>query len=141
LGGGSASFDAEKLGGGFENHAVNGLLRQMHLVEPDTAFVSRLGLLHGNENPVLLFHGITTALVVAGLVGLVVHFAVGVMQPLAQLSPACRAADDGDGIVMGKLAAEGRAARAQADISGSSGHGGAAREQANGAGKRNELDQ
>jgi hypothetical protein len=134
-------FDAEKLGGGFENHAVNGLLRQMHLVEPDPAFVAGLGLLHGDVKPVLLFDGIAAALVVAGLVGLVVLFAVGVVKPLAKQSPARRTADDGDGIVVGKFAAEGRAARAQAHISGSPGHGGAAREQAHGTGKRNELNQ
>ena len=64
--------------------------------------------------------------------------------PLAawSLSPskhaARRAADDGVGIVVGQFAAEGRAARAQTDISGSPGHGGAAREQTDGTGKRDD---
>ena len=104
------------------------------------SFVPGSGLLHGDIEPVLLFDGIAAALVIAGLVGLVVEFAVGVMKPLAQQSPARRAADDGDGIVVGELAAESRAARAQAHVSGSSGHGGAAREQTNDTGKRDELD-
>ena len=64
-------FDAKQLGGGLENHAVNDLFGQMHFVKPDTAFVARLGLLHGNVEPVLLFDGIAAALVVAGLIGFV----------------------------------------------------------------------
>jgi len=126
-------FNAKKLGGRFENHAVNDLLRQMHFVEPDAAIVTGFGLLQGNVKPVLLFDGITAALVVAGLVGLVVQFAVGGVESFAKQGAARRAADNGDGIVFCQLAAEGRATRAQADIGGGSGHGGAAREQTGGA--------
>ena len=113
----------------------------MHFVKPDTAFIAGLGLLHGDVKPVLLFDGIAAAFVVAGLVRLVVLFAVGVVKSFAKQNTARRAARDGEGIVVGQLAAEGRAARAQAHISGSSGHGGAAREQTHGTGKRNELKQ
>jgi hypothetical protein len=63
------------------------------------------------------------------------------MKAFAQQSPARRTANDGDGIVVGEFAAESRAARAQTDISGSPGHGGAAREQAHGTGKRKELNE
>ena len=52
------------------------------------------------------------------------------MKPFAKQNAARRTADDGDGIVVGQFAAESRAARAQAHISGGPGHGGAAREQA-----------
>ena len=138
MGGGSASFDAEKLGGRLENHAVNDLFRQMHFVEPDTAIITGFGLLHGNVKPVLLFDGIAAAFVVAGLIGLVVQFVVGGVESFAEQSAARRAADNGVGIVVGQLAAEGRAARAQADISGGPGHGGAAREQTGGASQGNE---
>jgi hypothetical protein len=62
------------------------------------------------------------------------------MESLAKQSAARRAAHDGDGIVVGQFTAESRAARAQAHVSGSSGHGGAAREQTNDTGKRDELD-
>ena len=108
-------LNAEVLGGGFENHAVNDLFGQMHLVEPDTAFITGLGLLHGNVEPVLLFHRITAAFVAAGLVGLFVLFAVGVVESLAKGDSAHRAARDGGGIAFGKHTAESRAARAQAD--------------------------
>ena len=57
----------------------------MNFIKPDTAFIASLGLLHGDVEPVLLFDGIAPALVVAGLVRLVVQFAVGVVQPLACL--------------------------------------------------------
>ena len=88
----SAFFDAEKLRGGLENHAVNGLFGQMHFVEPDAAFVAGFGLLHGDEEPVLLFDGIAPALVVAGLVGLVGQLAVGVVKTFTEQRPARRAA-------------------------------------------------
>ena len=42
--------------------------------------------------------------------------------------------------ISSRLAAESRTARTQAHISGSSGHGGAAREQAHDTGKRNESE-
>ncbi len=64
-----------------------------------------------------MLHGIAAAFVVAGLIGLVVLFAVGVVESFAKQSAARRAADDGDGIVVGQFAAKSRAARAQADIS------------------------
>ena len=63
------------------------------------------------------------------------------MKSFAKQDAARRAAGDGDGIVVGQFAAEGRAARAQADISGGSGHGGAAREQTHDTGKRDELNE
>jgi len=56
------TLNAEVLGRGFENHAINDLFGQMHLVKPDAAIVTGLGLLHGNEKPVLLFHRIAAAL-------------------------------------------------------------------------------
>jgi len=131
-------LNAKKLGGGLENHAVNHLLRQMHLIEPDAAIVTGFGLLHGDVKPVLLFDGIAAAFVVAGLIRLVIQLAVGGVESFADQSTARRAADNGDWIIFCQFAAEGRAARAQADISGSSGHGGAAREQAQDTGKWNE---
>ena len=131
-------FDAEKLGGGLENHAVNDLLRQMHFVKPDPAIVTGSGLLQRNVKPILLFHRITAAFVVARLIRCGVQFAVGGVESFAEQSTARCAADNGIGIVVGKLAAEGRAARAQADISGSSGHGGAAGEQTHGTSKGND---
>src|SRR5579872_1564108 len=109
LGGGSASFDAEKLGGRFENHAVNGLLRQMHFIKPDPAFITGPGLLHGDVKPVLLFDRIAAAFVVAGLIRLVVLLAVGVVKPFAKQNAARRTARDGDGIAFGKNPADGRA--------------------------------
>jgi hypothetical protein len=134
-------FDAEKFRGRFENHAVNDLFGQMHFVEPDMAFVVRLRLLHRDVEPVLLLHGIAAAFVVAGRVGLFVQFVVGGMESFAEQSAARRAANYGDGIIVSQLAAKSRAARAQTDISGGPGHGGAAREQTQGTGKRNELDE
>jgi hypothetical protein len=134
-------LDTEVLGGGFENHAVNDLFGQMHLVKPDAAFITGLGLLHGDKEPVLLFDGIAAAFVVAGLVGLVVLFAVGVVKPLAKDDSARRAARDGGGIAFGKHTAEGRAARAQAHISSRSGDSGAAREQAHDTNKWDELNE
>ena len=58
------------------------------------------------------------------------------MEGFPQKRAARRAADDGEGVVVGQFAAEGRAARAQTDISGGPGHGGAPGKQANEAGKR-----
>jgi hypothetical protein len=63
------------------------------------------------------------------------------VESFSEQSTARRAADNGDWIVFCQLAAEGRAARAQADISGSPGHGGAACEQADNTGKQGELDE
>ena len=134
-------LDAEELGGGLENHAVNDLFGQMHFVKPDMAFATRLRLLHRDVKPVLLLHGIAAAFVVAGRVGLFVQFVVGGMESFAKQSAARRAADDGVRIVVGQLAAKSHAARAQTDISGGPGHGGAAREQTHDTGKRNELDE
>src|SRR5690242_11030871 len=121
-------FDAQIFGRWLENHAVNDLLRQMNFVEADMAFVTRFGLLHGDVKPVLLLHGITAAFVITGLIGLLLQFVIGVMECFTEQSAACRAADNGVGIVVGQLAAEGRAACAQADIGSSSSHGSAARE-------------
>jgi hypothetical protein len=134
-------FDAKQLGCGLENHAVNHLFGQMHFVEPDTTAIASFGLLHGNVEPVLLFDGIAAAFVVAGLVGLVVLFAVGVVKSFTKQNTACRAARDGDGIAFGKNTADGRAACTQAYISGSSGYGGAAREQTHNTGKGNESNE
>ena len=113
----------------------------MHLVEPDPAFVASFGLLHGNVEPVLLFNGITSALVVAGLIGLVVQLAVGIVQPLAEQRPARRAAHDGVGIFVGKLAAEGSSTRSQPNISGGAGDGSAAGEQRTDGGEQEELNE
>src|ERR1022692_3665398 len=124
-------FDAEKLGGGLKNHAVNDLFRQMHLVEPDPACAAGPGLLHGDEKPVLLFDGIATALVVAGLEGLVVLFAVGVVKSFAQQSAGGGTAHDGHRILMGQFAAESCAACPQGHIRDRPGDGGAARDQTN----------
>jgi hypothetical protein len=63
------------------------------------------------------------------------------VKPLAKQGAACRTSDDGNGIVMGKLAPKGRAACPQRHIRDGSGDSGAAREQAQGAGKWNELNQ
>jgi hypothetical protein len=62
------------------------------------------------------------------------------VKPLAKQGAACRTSDDGNGIVMGKLAPKGRAARPQPHISGGSGDSGAAREQTRGTGKREQLN-
>src|SRR5690242_10880264 len=94
-------LNAEELSRRFENHAVNDLFGQMHRVEVDPTIITGLGLLQGNEQPVLLFHRITAPLVIAGLVGLVVQFGIGVVKPLAEQGATRRATDNGVGIVMG----------------------------------------
>ena len=125
----SASIlNAEKLGGGLENHAVNDLLGKMDGIEPDPTGITRPGLLHRNEEPVLLFDGIAATLVIAGRIRLGVQFAISVVKSLAQQNAADRAAGNGDGIVVGQLPAESRATGTQAHIGGSSSNGGAARD-------------
>jgi len=131
-------FDAEELGGGLENHAVNHLLRQMHFVEPDPSLVARPGLLQRDIKPVLLLHRIAAPFVIARLIRGVVQFAVGVMQPFTNQHTARRTANNGIGIVVGEFTAEGRAARAERHIGGGPGGGGAAREQTGGASHGNE---
>ncbi len=138
MAGSTLLFDAKQLGGGLENHAVNDLFGQMHFVEPDTAFAARLGLLHGNVEPVLLLDGVAAALVVAVLIRFVVLFAVGVVKSFTKQDTARRAARNGGGIAFGKNPAEGCAACAQRHIRDGSGDSGAAREQTHDTGKGNE---
>jgi hypothetical protein len=128
-------LDAEVLGGGLKNHAVNDLFRQMHWIEPDPAIVTGFGLLHGNVKPVLLLDRVAAPFVIAGLIRLAVEFAVGGMESLAQQHAARRAADNGVGITFGEDAAQSRAARAQTDIRDGSGYSSAAGEQTNQPGK------
>ena len=93
-------LDAEELGGGLENHAVNGLLRQMDFMEPDMSFALAGLLLLGDVEPILLFHRVAAPLVVTGDEGFFGLGFRGIVQAFTDENTARRAGGDGGGTVL-----------------------------------------
>src|SRR5882672_4362173 len=84
----------------------------MNFIEPDIiGAAARVLLVH--VQPVLLFHGVAAALVIAILILLAGFLAGGIVQSFAQEHSGGRATRNGPGFPVGQLAANGRAARAQ----------------------------
>jgi len=136
MGGSTDSLlDAEIFGRGFEHHPVNGLFGELDFIKANAAFVAGFGLLHLHIKPILLLHGIATAFVVTRLEGLVVEFAVGIMEGFASEHTGRCAANHGVGIIVRQLTAEGRTAGPQRQVGGGSGDGGTAGKQAGSPGK------
>jgi len=70
-------------------------------------------LLHGDVEPILLFHGVALALVVTGGISLVGLFLRGEVESFAQDYSTRRASGGGERIAVGKLVAEISAACAE----------------------------
>jgi hypothetical protein len=127
----------------------NGVTLSSSAVTIGTGLSYPLGLVFDNAGNLFVANSAANTIVeytnnagiLAGLVGLVVLLAVRVVQSLAKQKTARRTARDGHRIIVSQFAAESRAARAQTDISGGPGHGGAAREQAHNTGKWDELNE